>query len=253
MNTVEVSDLYVAHQGEGANLGRYSLFLRLRRCVLACDWCDTKYTWDKNVPWYTEYQTLTVEELASEMVRVALQPGKSRCPLCLVVTGGEPLIWQRQLAKVIPRYKEVILRETGILPAVEVETSGMIRPLWLSQCSFNVSPKLRSSGNARIPLGKRINEEATVDFLNLLAVFKPVVSREHTQEIGEYIRWLLGVARAHGHSENLVRSRIYLMPEAISERELVVAQREVIALANAYGVNCTTRMHVLAFGNMRGI
>ena len=62
---LEVSEIFgLTIQGEGPSVGRRAVFLRLRRCNLACDWCDTRYTWDKNDPDYDKYEVLTSEQIS---------------------------------------------------------------------------------------------------------------------------------------------------------------------------------------------
>ena len=39
-------EIFHSIQGEGLNLGKPAVFLRLALCNLACTWCDTRYTWD---------------------------------------------------------------------------------------------------------------------------------------------------------------------------------------------------------------
>ena len=47
MSLLPVSEVYgPVWQGEGPDTGRRCSFLRLGHCNLACDWCDTPYTWD---------------------------------------------------------------------------------------------------------------------------------------------------------------------------------------------------------------
>lgn len=38
-------EIFASIQGEGASAGRACTFVRLSRCNLACEWCDTAYTW----------------------------------------------------------------------------------------------------------------------------------------------------------------------------------------------------------------
>ena len=45
-------EIFYSIQGEGANVGKPAVFLRMGLCNLKCSWCDTKYTWD-----WEEYKT----------------------------------------------------------------------------------------------------------------------------------------------------------------------------------------------------
>jgi len=134
-------------QGEGITTGKPAVFFRLNFCNLACGFtsgwkCDTWYTWDKTRPefwkepedWPIDYAVAQIESAWSE--GFSGQTGKR-----LVITGGEPLMQQKKIAKLLER-----------MPgwAVEIETNGTIMPIpELSNCQFNCSPKLDNSGNTR--------------------------------------------------------------------------------------------------------
>lgn len=248
MKEIEVSELYLAPQGEGPWLGRSSLFLRLRRCNLACSWCDTKQTWQPGFPGYEEYTTIQPEFLANEMMRVATANGRPP-PNALVITGGEPLLWQRLLPEVIDRYVDL-----GGKTHVEVETNGTISPTdaMLDRCHFNVSPKLQSAGNEHVAPARLWNEEATRLYLmGHSSIFKLVVGESDELMVQLYLSWLRKVADQLKESWADVADRVYLMPCAQTQTELLERQPNTIALAQELGVNVTTRMHILAYGAER--
>ena len=251
---IEVTELYVACQGEGRNMGRPSIFLRLRRCVLSCSWCDSKFTWDKTNPGFAIYQTLTPEALVSELVKLA--EVQKHWPEGLVITGGEPMIWQRELLKVIRQYawrcdsRPLTPRKLF----VEVETAGTIVPSEeiLMLAHFNVSPKLNSAGNEGIPIGKLWNQEALTRYLySPNAVFKLVVGKGDEVSLGLFLGVLSKlVEQARIPWVNVAR-RIYLMPEGQTRFEIEIHQARILELAMEHGVNATTRMHVIAHDNER--
>ena len=118
-------------------MGVPSIFLRLATCNLQCNWCDTKYTWD----WQNfDYQTEVVELDVDDVQRRVLAFDCSH----VVITGGEPLLQQDELEPLVAS-----LARDGY--TFEVETNGTIAPTFgmlqhIGQ--WNVSPKLRTSGNA---------------------------------------------------------------------------------------------------------
>src|SRR5919109_1409515 len=74
-------------QGEGPYMGRVCAFIRLGMCNLHCPVCDTKRTWDTS-----QYDlAVTCPDMPVREV-VAQLPAATRM---VVISGGEPLLWQR--------------------------------------------------------------------------------------------------------------------------------------------------------------
>src|SRR5207302_6457823 len=116
-------------------------FVRLGRCNLACQWCDTKYTWDWSI--HDPAVELTERSVSSVMAEL----DGMNVPM-IVVSGGEPLLQQRALTELLRQCKERQWR-------LEIETAGTIAPSPAAVelvDQWNVSPKLTNSGNR---LGRR--------------------------------------------------------------------------------------------------
>ena len=226
-NTLEVTEMFSSIQGEGRRCGYPATFLRLRRCNLACAWCDTKETWDPNHEGYSKYEVLNLWEIRERILDY--NNG------LLVITGGEPLIWQRQLRRLIDSIPIDI--------NIEVETNGTVSPkeLSLTRADFNVSPKLSNSGN------EIRNTDMHLDFLDLYkrkkAVLKYVVS---DLKDFEEIDWNIRNWRINGNS-------VFIMPEGIDRETICNRLPWMFEACNERGYNLSTRLHVLAFGNMKGV
>ena len=67
-DTLEVSEMFSSLQGEGRRCGYPATFLRLRRCNLACTWCDQKETWDPTNEGYNNYEVLTLWEIRERIL-----------------------------------------------------------------------------------------------------------------------------------------------------------------------------------------
>lgn len=232
---IEVSEIFgPTIQGEGPSSGTLAMFVRLRRCPLACYWCDTKYTWDKTSPGFSVFREMTCEEIWKEI------KGNTR-PELVVITGGEPLIWQRQLQ---PLIRMIAYGAKD----VEIETSGVIAPalyfgLEEKYVRFNVSPKLKSSGNEK---RKRINPPALEVFSRMswrgVARFKFVVTTE--EDFREIEKLML---------EYFINpTSIWVMPEGSTAYKQYSVLTQILNLAIKYDFNFTTRLHTLAWGNQRG-
>lgn len=227
--TLVVSEVFgPTVQGEGPSLGRRCGFVRLGRCNLSCSWCDTPYTWDwaRHDP-SVELSRRPVASMLAELLAMDV-------PM-VVVTGGEPMLQQRHLPALLEP-----LRAAGI--RIEMETSGSIAPLPRTVelvDRFNVSPKLASSG---MELELRIDDRA----LRVLAssgkaAFKFVVADvAELDEVGVLVD-------THDLRD------IWVMPEGTDPETVVTRLRELTEPVVARGWNVTTRLHVLVWGDRRGV
>jgi 7-carboxy-7-deazaguanine synthase len=225
---LRLSEVFDSLQGEGVNTGKPCRFVRLALCNLHCHYCDTKYTWDFA---HFDYEH-EVREVALEAVAEQLRSAPSAH---VVVTGGEPLLQQRALAKVFERVPRDLF--------IEIETNGTRVPL-PSLCErvsqWNVSPKLASAGDAE---ALRIRPDALIALRDTgRAYLKLVVKSEQDRDEAEALRERFGFAR----------ERTLLMPEAATPAELTARSGQVAAWSQALSLRFSSRLHVALWGGRRG-
>ncbi len=225
---VRISEIFDSLQGEGVSSGMPCRFVRLALCNLRCHYCDTKYTWDfEQYSYEREVRELPVAALAAQMR--AAPAGH------VVLTGGEPLLQQRPLAKA--------LAEVGPELFVEVETNGTRVPseaLLARIDQWNVSPKLSSAGD---PEAQRIRPEALIALRDSgRAYLKLVVKTERDRDEAEALRQRFGFAK----------QRTLLMPEASTPQELQERSPRVAEWSQALAVRFSGRLHVTLWDGRRG-
>ncbi|MEE9592461.1 MAG: 7-carboxy-7-deazaguanine synthase QueE [Thermoplasmata archaeon] len=227
--TLAVSEIFHSIQGEGPMAGFPATFLRLGFCNLRCVWCDTKYTWDWDK--YDPRKEVRSLPLSEVQRRLRAFPCEH-----LIVTGGEPLLQQRSLE---PLLEGLAMDDCFI----ETETAGTIPPspaLLRTVHQWNVSPKLRNSGN---PGEKRENGEAMRTLVaNERAFFKfvlcePADIEEVNDLVGKY---------------GIKEDRVILMPEAVEPDSLGRRGRWVADLSKKYGYRFSSRLQIAWWGGARG-
>ena len=225
---MKISEIFESIQGEGNNAGKPAVFLRTAECNLKCVWCDTKYTWDwKNYDYSKEVNEISIKE-----VRQSLEQFRVRH---LVITGGEPLMQQDDLAELLTFLKPKFY--------VEVETNGTILPnntLSVLVDQWNVSPKTKNSGN---PLEMcEVNECYTFFSKKKNCYFKYVVeSEEDLIEINQLIS-----------KYNLEKERVLLMTQAMTKEEILAKEKNVFTLSKKNSLGFSPRLHVMKWGSQRG-
>lgn len=230
-------EIFASIQGEGPSMGKPCAFVRLSRCNLACQWCDTAYTWRwegdnrphrAGVDYVRAENQVTLDE--REVAERIDALGKDR----LVVTGGEPLLQAPALARML-----------ALLPgmAIEIETNGTIAPpaaLDALVSQYNVSPKLAHSGNsadlALIP--ERLAEWAA----HPRAFFKFVVA-----EPGD-IEEVLALKERY----SIPSERIMLMAEGTDAATLEAREQWLVEACVANNLGLSKRLHIRLFGDTRG-
>ena len=225
---MKISEIFSSIQGEGIHAGKPSVFLRTALCNLKCVWCDTKYTWDwDNYDYSKEVHELPIEKVIEKI--------KQFEPKHIVITGGEPLIQQNDIAS--------LLSKLGDDYFVEVETDCTIIPnsAMLEHINhWNVSPKTSNSGNSRE--AREIPQ--CYDFFAKLenSVFKFVIENESDlKEIDELIT-----------KYSIPKNKILLMPQASTKDELNLKKEEIEKIAKAKGLLFSSRLQVERWGNQRG-
>jgi len=224
-------------QGEGPSTGRPALFIRLGLCNLDCKWCDTPFTWDwtgKNGVVYdreVELNNVTVESLVEWATSFNTET--------VVISGGEPLVQGRRTAELARQLLFAGKR-------VEIETNGTLSPVarfadMANHIHWNVSPKLLGSG---VDLDKSLNHEVLSEFVALPnAVFKFVIAEPADEQFASDVATLTGMPN----------DRVYLMPEGVTAEAVNANLPAVIDAALLHNYNVTTRVHVQAYGNRRGV
>lgn len=235
MFKVSGDQVFASVQGEGVTAGSPAIFLRLQYCNLACSWCDTKYTWDKDaeefwkepVDWSFSETARNVEKAWAERFGDTFKDSEKR----IVITGGEPLLQQKKIAEFIQ-----------LIPdwTVEIETNGTIIPLpELQDCQINCSPKLENSDNSKM---RRYRPE-TLKAINALpnSWFKFVVTGvADLDEINQIVQLC-----------NLDPQKILIMPEGLTQEATEAHLLLVTQSVQERGWKITKRMQLEWFGPKR--
>jgi organic radical activating enzyme len=230
-------EIFASLQGEGPSQGKPCAFVRLSRCNLACQWCDTAYTWrfdGDNRPHrsgvtyerHANQVTLSEEDTAARIAALAMPR--------LVITGGEPLLQGAALGRMLTMLPPM---------AIEVETNGTVDPppaLDIHIDQYTVSPKLAHSGNpAELALIPRMLDRWATDER---AVFKFVIA-----EPGD-VDEVLALARRHG----ILPRRIWLMAEGTDARTLAAREHWLAQLCLEHRLTLSKRLHIELYGDSRG-
>lgn len=223
---IPISEIFYSIQGEGKTAGVPALFLRLAGCNINCIWCDTREVWMRGKP------------LKKEVV-INLIKEKSDKNIHLIITGGEPLIYNdfinRLVYEVLDNFR-----------MIEIETSATRKPYGFiseeNKVFFNTSPKLK---NSMVDEKTRINPNAINFFLNSKrAIFKFVIRNE--KDVIEMIE-------TYKEPFNIPNELIYLMPLSNSREEFIKRSLIVVELCKKYKFNFSPRLQLVIWDKTTGV
>lgn len=244
-------EIFATIQGEGPNTGIPTVFIRLSLCNLHCWFCDTPYTFNWGGTNFGHKDVQTGENIKYDPKKeiIVLTPVEIMAHVTeiggpnikhVVITGGEPLMQRHSNAFLILLKA---LKSAGY--HIEIETNGTLVPKdgvikLIDQ--FNVSPKLDNSGNS---LKERRKNKAFEFFTGQLnAYFKFVVLDEY--DLDE----ILKLQKLY----NIPSSKILLMPEGRTDKEIQARSQKIVELCKQNGYRFCNRLHVWIWdGAIRGV
>ena len=231
-------------QGEGALIGRPTLFVRTGGCDFQCSWCDTLYA---VLPEYRADWT----PMGEEQILRRLDDLSRGAAMLVTLSGGNPAL--QPLAQLIEKGHERGYR-------FALETQGSIARDWFAQLDYLVlSPKPPSAampmneqklqrcieaaqgGKTQISLKVVVFDEDDYQFARAL--------QKSLQKTGATIPFYLQVGNMMGgendSGENQASpSQLVHKLRQLSERVLADGWHDVTVLP---------QMHVLIYGNRRGV
>lgn len=216
---MKVNEIFESFQGEGRYMGMPCIFVRLQGCNLTCGMCDTKYTWKKSGG-----MEMSVQEVLDKTDHFDH----------IVFTGGDPCLQMKELIKFI--------KKTDTF--VEIETNGTIfdeRLTELTNVHVNVSPKPEFFDKKYIRALEQWNEHCDYKFV----IHQP---HEGGEEDIEVVNDLV--------TNVLNLKNVTLMPEGIESFTILRGTKWLIEELKRRRWNhmkVTTRLHVILYGNQRGI
>lgn len=226
--------MFYSVQGEGRWIGCPAVFIRLQYCHLGCSWCDTRYTWDsKNIDEATLFSIDKLVELILELIPNSV---KQNTMPHIVITGGEPMLFQENIVLLIAKLK------TSNFNFIEIETSGTIIPSLDMRNAidwWNCSPKL---SNSLLNKSERIVPEAIQTFCKMKNVDYKFVVR-NSKDVDEM---------ENDYCPLISKEKIWLMPEGLTSASQIKKLKEIMYVCLDRGYRITPRLHILLWGNEKG-
>ena len=229
--------IFYTLEGEGEYIGHPSVFMRMSLCNLTCkgfasenspNGCDSFISWSvKNKMSFEDIFQLMEEKNYIDHLRNNA---------VFKLTGGEPLINQKQLLKFI----EEFIGRYKFVPRIDFETNATLIPdeRWIREfkATFTTSPKLTTNGD---PEEKTYKPEALKWHVKHNSGFKFVItSDKDIEEIWrKYVNDDKGI--------NVPLNRVWFMPCCGSRKEHIERAPAVAEYAKAMHVNFSPRMHLL--------
>lgn len=266
-----VIELFTSIQGEGKYSGVPSHFLRVSGCNLRCVFkdsvCDTPYSS------FSPEKSLWKD--MSELV-AAFKKQQEQYPNVhhLVITGGEPLLYKKELEE----FLGYVYTEDMV---ITIETNGtlpILNPLGQNYriALYSVSPKLSTSvgtpgtvqGYEYTEAMRDRHEKTRINYKNLVDIvtsssdyqFKFVYSGPECvdeivriyKEMGKLVKkedeqFFRFYVKHHPNKHTM------LMPEGIAASQLDVKTKEMVEVCIKRGWTYTDRLHIRIWDNKRGV
>ena len=241
-----IGELYSCLQGEGKYIGIPHILIRVSGCKLRCQFrdsfCDTPYA-----SWPPEKGKFTLDDIV-DFYEVNSQIKHT------MITGGGPTSHPKLLKELCR-----IGKDYNHLVTIETEGSEFVQTN--ADC-ISLSPKLSNStpipGTYMPYIDREVTEKdrlkhekwrCNYDAMEQLIYnhsdyqLKPVISSEEDLTELDYIQDRLDIPN----------EKVWLMPEGVTDDELTKRRRWLMEYATEHGYNFTDRLHIIVYGDKRGV
>ena len=243
---MKISEIFYSIQGEGKRTGSPSFFIRTNHCNLRCKFsggnlCDTSYT-----SWFPDDE----KNLGETDLKYILDEYRKINCMDVVITGGEPTMYPEELQLLCKELKKI----NGDL-VITVETNGTGIGEFIKDTDLiSISPKLKSSvpyntEYEKMHLKNRMSTEILKNFNTLKQSGSIDIQWKFVFTGNEDINEILNLQTMIGFENK----DIYLMPEGITIEDLNRNRPATIEACLSNRFNYTDRIHIIAWGNKRGV
>lgn len=231
-------EIFYTIEGEGEFIGTPSVFFRMSGCNLTCKGFaseDSPHGCDSFVSW-SQQNGLSFKD-TFELLEKNLYIKRLASGAIMKLTGGEPLIQQKQLLKFVFCF----IDRYGFVPRIDFESNATIMPneKWVNElkATFTTSPKLSTNGD---PEKRTYKPKVLKHHVDIGSSFKFVItSSEDIEEI-----WKKYV---NNNDIKVPLSRIWFMPCCGSRKELIDNCTPVAEYAKECNVNFSPRLQLLVW------
>ncbi|WP_417671347.1 7-carboxy-7-deazaguanine synthase QueE [Roseibium sp.] len=238
--TIRVSEIFgPTIQGEGALIGKPTVFVRTGGCDYRCSWCDTLHAVDS--AYRHDWAPMTPQAI---MMQVEILSGGR--PLTVSLSGGNPAI--QPLGDLID-----LGRESGYDFALE--TQGSIAKDWFSKLSvLTLSPKPPSSG-------MKTDWQALADCINAAGETARTVLKLVVFDEDDYA-FARDVANRHPDLPLFLQPGNHTPPpseekNAVIDMDGIMARMrwlvDKVAGDRWFEATVLPQLHTLIWGNLRGV
>ena len=221
MKYYNVVEKFVSINGEGQRSGELAVFIRLAKCNLRCNYCDTMWANEEK----TSITTMTREDIYNYILDTKIKN--------ITLTGGEPLL-DRKAKDLI----EYIVKDKSLF--LEIETNGSIDlnlfRLDVKNLSFTVDYKGPSSEMEKFMFIKNFETISKLDTIKFV--------------VGDY-NDLLKAKEIIDEYDLTNRCSVYFSSvyKKIELDEIVEFMKEF----NLNGVRLQLQLHKFIWGNKQGV
>ncbi|MEK4028359.1 MULTISPECIES: 7-carboxy-7-deazaguanine synthase QueE [Bacillaceae] len=226
-------------QGEGAVVGRKTMFVRTAGCDYRCAWCDSAFTWDGSAK--EQIQLLTAEEVWEELVRIGGDTFDH-----VTISGGNPAL--------LPQIDDLLakLNEKGIQTALE--TQGSRWQDWFYKIDdLTISPKPPSSGmetdfeKLSFIIERLIEKEKAVSLKLVIFDEKDLAFAKSVHRLYPNLPFFLQVGNDRLQEQNPGN----LLPYLVSRYEWLI--NKVMPDPEWKNVRVLPQLHTFVWGNKQGV